>query len=265
MQSISNTQAAGRDCPYCGVPYHKLIVKLFGKEQEVWSKSCSCGDSKQKTFAIECRFCGSIAEGTRASETSPVVYVECKSCGEYYGESHPEIVESVAAKRIPLRFQNADMSWMPEVAEWIASPTIGLLISGNPGTGKTWSACGALKAWNGDSMFCRASEIIDDAHDAFASGEKAEALARYVRPSLLLVDDLGKENPTDFAVELIFRVINERGEANKPTIVTTNYEAGELFNRLCSRSKDEVNAAAIMSRLHEYTQVKSQGRDRRLV
>ena len=45
---------------------------------------------------------------------------------------------------------------------------------------------------------------------------------------LLVVDDLGAERTTDFARETVYSVIDQRGQARLPLIVTTNLSLAEI-------------------------------------
>ena len=48
--------------------------------------------------------------------------------------------------------------------------------------------------------------------------------------SLLIIDDLGMERSTEFALERVFNVIDTRYRSKKPLIVTTNLTLNELKN-----------------------------------
>lgn len=48
--------------------------------------------------------------------------------------------------------------------------------------------------------------------------------------SLLIIDDLGMERSTEFALEQVFNVIDTRYRSKKPLIVTTNLTLDELKN-----------------------------------
>lgn len=81
---------------------------------------------------------------------------------------------------------------------------------------------------------------------------------------VLVIDDLGKESPTDWAVERLFRVVDGRYNAERPVIVTTQFERPALIRRL-SRGGDSENAVALVSRLCEMCgTVRTDGPDRRL-
>jgi DNA replication protein DnaC len=61
---------------------------------------------------------------------------------------------------------------------------------------------------------------------------------------LLVLDDLGAENSTDWVLEQLFLVINHRYEYMLPTIITTNCNGRELEQRIGRR---------ILSRIAEMT------------
>ena len=48
--------------------------------------------------------------------------------------------------------------------------------------------------------------------------------------SLLVLDDLGAERSTDYALEKVYNVIDSRVRANRPMILTTNLTMGEMTN-----------------------------------
>lgn len=59
--------------------------------------------------------------------------------------------------------------------------------------------------------------------------EKAEKhIKNLQRAQLLLLDDLGAERPTSYAIECLYRVLNYRDEQELSTIITTNLSADKL-------------------------------------
>ena len=47
--------------------------------------------------------------------------------------------------------------------------------------------------------------------------------------SLLIIDDLGAERNTDYALEKVYNVIDSRVRTNKPMILTTNLTLNEML------------------------------------
>ena len=56
------------------------------------------------------------------------------------------------------------------------------------------------------------------------NGEEADYIQKLNRASLLIIDDLGAERGSDFALEKVYDVIDSRYRSGKPLILTTNLE-----------------------------------------
>ncbi len=100
-----------------------------------------------------------------------------------------------------------------------------LVLSGKPGRGKTHLAVAvAYRAiQNGfDALFTTAAALIDDLSVAARDGTMRQALARYVQPSVLVIDELGYLTYGRDAANVIFHVVNERHLKKRAMVVTTN-------------------------------------------
>ena len=82
------------------------------------------------------------------------------------------------------------------------------------------------------------------------NASEEEILKVYEDCSLLIIDDLGKEKPTEWVLQTIYSIIDRRYNALKPIIVTTNFTAGELIKRFGDNSLGK----AIVDRLFETCQ-----------
>ena len=68
-------------------------------------------------------------------------------------------------------------------------------------------------------------------HSCFYSeSEYAEYIRSITAPDLLIIDDLGAERGTDFALERVHSLVDTRISANKPMIVTTNIDITDMGN-----------------------------------
>ena len=100
-----------------------------------------------------------------------------------------------------------------------------VIFEGKPGRGKTHLAIAvAYRAMqNGfDALFTTAAELIDDLSVASRDGGLRDALTRYVRPHVLVVDEVGYLAYGDDAANVFFHVVNERHIKKRAMVFTTN-------------------------------------------
>ena len=77
--------------------------------------------------------------------------------------------------------------------------------------------------------------------DSFRHKEGLEAvLEKYWAPGVLLLDDLGAENPTPFARETIGLLIDRAYRDRQALIVTSNYDFEALTQGLDARTVDRL-------------------------
>lgn len=105
---------------------------------------------------------------------------------------------------------------------------MGMIFWGNVGRGKTFmAACIAnqLIENNVPVMMTSFAKIVDD---IFSIQDKAAYFKEFNRYKLLIIDDLGAERQTDYAMEQVYKVIDDRYKNNLPMIITTNLTINEL-------------------------------------
>ena len=133
----------------------------------------------------------------------------------------------------------------------------GLFITGPKGIGKTHLAAAiANQIMNqGTAVICKTMiDLLDGIRTTFDPATQttsSSVLAIYKDVPLLIIDDIGKEPPTEWAISTIYNIINGRYEALMPTIVTTNYTDEQLLQRLTPPRGDAVTADAAIDRLRE--------------
>lgn len=139
----------------------------------------------------------------------------------------------------------------------------GLFITGPKGTGKTHLVAAIANKLMNQRIPVICMTMIDllerikstytDARQRFGSYyDAADVLDAYTAVSLLIIDDLGKEQATEWAIAKIYAIINARYEALMPTIITTNYSEAELIKRLTPKETgDPTTADAAIDRLRE--------------
>ena len=148
------------------------------------------------------------------------------------------------------------------VEQWkkVKAENLGLLLWGDVGTGKSFvAACiaNALLDQGIPVLMTNFSKILNQM-GAMYSEERYRYIASFSNYSLLILDDLGIERSTEYALEQVYAVIDERYKSGLPVIITTNLKIAEI------RNPQDVVYARIYSRILEMcTPVRISGEDRR--
>lgn len=155
---------------------------------------------------------------------------------------HPEILKWVTR----INPSNPRDDW----DEW-------LLLVGPVGTGKTHAAIAALRlavqvpgtvVWH----LATCSQMLED----FRPGGTDDAEARYLRSDILIIDDLTMvKTNSEWAVEQIYRVINERRNNGRITVLTSNAPPMQL--------KELLNEQIVSRIVQRCTVIALTGADRR--
>jgi DNA replication protein DnaC len=139
-----------------------------------------------------------------------------------------------------------------------------IVLIGNVGLGKTHLsiALGYAACRNGHTvLFTTAVDIINTLAAAQAAGRLKRELARYLKPTVLIVDELGYLPIDKLGADLLFQIISQRYE-RAPMVITSNraYKHwSQIFNN------DSTLTSAILDRvLHHAETVVIEGKSFRM-
>jgi DNA replication protein DnaC len=119
-----------------------------------------------------------------------------------------------------------------------------LMLYGGYGCGKTHlaAAIGHERIARGDLvLFVTVPDLLDHLRSTYGPSSEVgydELFNRMREAPLLILDDLGAENPSPWAREKLYQLLNHRYSLRLPTIITTNVEVDLLDPRLRSRLMD---------------------------
>ena len=131
----------------------------------------------------------------------------------------------------------------------------GMVIIGPAGCGKTHLAVGILRAIAESkadtdetfslfrSRFVVVPDLLDTLRERIGDSSVRDPLPALLEAPLLVLDDLGREKPTEWVTDRLYVLVNARYNAMRPTIVTSNYALSELADRgydaMMSRLRDD--------------------------
>jgi DNA replication protein DnaC len=136
----------------------------------------------------------------------------------------------------------------------------GLLLSSLPGRGKTHLAMATLldaASPDIDVRVCAVPSFLASIKASFSkqsSGDPDQILSWHKSADLLLLDDLGAERETEWAIETLYLLVDHRVKHELPTIITTNLSLTEFVKRAdgefsANYGDDPIYCARIYSRL----------------
>ena len=123
---------------------------------------------------------------------------------------------------------------------------LSLILCGKTGTGKTHLACAVLRALAFEHGVCgkyrTAYRAVQEIRASYKSSDVTElqVLKEFVRPDLLVLDEVGVQFGTDAERLLLFEALNGRYEDVKPTIVVSNLEPKAIGDYLGDRVMDRL-------------------------
>lgn len=132
----------------------------------------------------------------------------------------------------------------------------GLIITGKSGTGKTHLATAILNKITEKDMLVLMGrlilllDVIKDTFKDFSSKEK-DIMELYSKVDMLIIDDLGTERISSWALEKLYTIIENRNENKLPIIVTTRFNKERLLDRFY-QSEDAELAEAVIEKLYQF-------------
>jgi DNA replication protein DnaC len=127
-----------------------------------------------------------------------------------------------------------------------------LIFKGGYGCGKTHLAAAIANqrlALGHAVLFINTPDLLDHLRAAYRPSAETgydERFEQVRNAPLLILDDLGAQSNTDWALEKLYQIFNHRYNARLPTIVTTNEELEAIDIRIRSRLAD-TNVAQIVA------------------
>lgn len=196
-------------CGKCNTSKQFVPPVLFNGEKRTVYCQCDCQIAQEKREKAQRELAMIISQNKQKSNIP-----------RHYLTADINAVENVNARKIGTNY----------IKNFDKMGKNGLLLYGDVGTGKTYlAACVANALLNsGYSVKWLTSMQIVERGCFYNESEYAEYMDSIISPDLLIIDDLGAERGTDFAMERVHSLVDTRISANKPIIVTTNIDIMDM-------------------------------------
>ena len=224
IENLQNAEDTNRHCENCTGDCPKSRDKY-------WQQVITLNDNAFSGFAFPYQKC--IFGRMQDADVSLPLEYRAKTFSDY--EVHEQNEQTVEwAKKMPF------------------DKSLNLYVHGVCGSGKTFLAALVMKSavMAGRSVqFGTFNRLFATIKATFDDKDKStqEAYDRLYKWDLLILDDLGGEKFSDWAVKELFELINERYNSHRQILITSNLTPEEL--RRSIGRVDEVQAAKIYSRI----------------
>lgn len=206
-------------CGQCGVPKETWFEVPGVVPRKKVPCMCRCEEERQAAIAAEQR--ERREEERKKAQRARLRHIDFEKWAGYSFDS----VQYETGDAFKSAKAYADQ-W-----DWMRQNGAGLMLYGSVGSGKTYlAACIAnhVLALDETAAMLSVPSIIA----AFSQhGEEAALVMERVRDAdLLVLDDLGAERATGYAMERIYDVVNSRLSAGKPLVCTTNLSPQYMYD-----------------------------------
>lgn len=107
----------------------------------------------------------------------------------------------------------------------------GLLFLGDVGTGKSYTAAAIANELINKLVPVVMTSFVKILQDMYISGNsESDYITKLNQAKLLIIDDLGAERGTDYALEKVYDIVDSRYRSGEPVIFTTNLTIQQMKN-----------------------------------
>ena len=141
--------------------------------------------------------------------------------------------------------------------QFAENPNKWLFYTGIFGTGKTHLAA-AIANYSLSKgykiIFQPVPDLLDELRSSYGSNNTTyeETIERIKTVPILILDDLGAQNATDWAEEKLYQIFNYRYVNQLPTVITSNVGLSKIDGRIVSRLGDNNLTAVIQMNVPSY-------------
>ncbi len=212
------------------------MLKAFGYDEDYLKYHYYCPICEDTGFheGLRCSCYTKLLESYTTRELNESCSITLNDFSDFRLDLYPVTMGSLSPRE-HMRGVYADCR---AYADNFSENSASLFFFGKTGLGKTFlSSCIAKQLLDrGSNVFfgsiLKLLRQIEDERFRRKEGDTTEVI---IGADLVILDDLGSEFQTSFTDSVLYEIINERINLNKPTIISTNLSAKELDNKYNDR------------------------------
>jgi len=136
-------------------------------------------------------------------------------------------------------------------------PENDMALSGMTGCGKTHLSVAILREMvindtiqKGEARFTTVPRLLMEIRESFKEGSyesEKTIVDRYVDYPILILDDLGADRATEWAIETLYLIIDGRDSNLRPTLITTNLSVKDIEHHYGARIASRISGMRIIN------------------
>lgn len=232
--NLENKESDCKTCPKCGEPIER-VTYLPGFDRYIKGPvMCSCKKAEIEAKEIE--------EQNREKQIRLKQIIKNSLIDENFKNSRFDTWDFSKGSK---KMYNIGKKYSDKFQE-LKKESIGLLIYGNPGNGKT------------HTVSCIANDLIDkmvpvicvsvnalldrikETYNRWGNEGEETILRSLQNADLLIIDDLGTEQETEWSQTRIYNILDSRYRNKLPLIITTNITLEDLKEKYHARTYDRL-------------------------
>jgi DNA replication protein DnaC len=149
--------------------------------------------------------------------------------------------------------------WIPPYQESLTSHeaaktrSLGLILSGRPGCGKTHLLAATVRALiqkNVPALYLNLASFLVDLRRSFDGDTPDQNLQDALTAPVLALDDIGVQRDTPWALETTYVLLNGRALNRRPTLISTNLTEAQLRQRAGESSGGDDDMGLLTRRIY---------------
>ena len=205
-------------CGVCGEPkQYRIRMPGYEDKERIVPVICACVRRKQEERANEEEHRRTMERIQRLKSSSMMA----SKFRDITFEKYQTIPENRKILKLARRYVDSFPA--------MESKSQGLLLYGTVGTGKSFTAACIANALLEQQISVVMTSFVKVLQDIRGIEDESKYMDVLNSPRLLIIDDLGAERNTDYALEKVYNIIDSRVRSDKPMILTTNLTLDEMM------------------------------------
>lgn len=232
------------ECQIHGVQTYTTYQRRDGSWADPYCPECRRIEKERNTLLAEMQAdAKERAVGlTRALHCERPLDFDVPCFANYQPETQEEERNLSICRRFAERFTERELererAHNAQEPDWRSKNSMGLLLFGNYGTGKTHLAYSILKELDRQGLpgfYITIPDLFDRISDRVNRIDVAETLGKLCMVSCLVLDEIGVQSGDADEKKRLYQIIDGRIKNGRPTILVTNLDRSELVNLLTER------------------------------